>query len=227
MMNSCRLEISSWHLAVDFKMSQSQTESAIYSSRHYIHQHTLHRYLLAWFEPLYQISIFPYGPLPNQVRVNNIHPCDCTFVCSRYHRQPGSESTGKPRAANLDSGKWHHQIEPMFASGKHASGNTDPQECQIGCQNVCHIDSHKKCQVECQAVCQMKSQTKCQIEYQIECQREYQNNQIQSQNIWQMECQKECPIESQYIYIYIIYIYNIYVYICQLECQLTGATRGK
>ena len=109
MMNSCRREISSWHLAVDFKMSQSQTESAIYSSRHYIHQHTLRRYLLAWFEPLYQISIFPYGPLPNQVRVNNIHPCDCTFVCSRYHRQPGSESTGKPRAANLDSGKWHHQ----------------------------------------------------------------------------------------------------------------------
>ena len=50
-------------------MSQSQTESAIYSSRHYIHQHTLRRYLLAWFEPLYQISIFPYGPLPNQVRV--------------------------------------------------------------------------------------------------------------------------------------------------------------
>ena len=185
----------------------------------------MRRYLLAWFEPLYQISIFPYGPLPNQVRVNNIHPCDCTFVCSRYHRQPGSESTGKPRAANLDSGKWHHQIEPMFASGKHASGNTDPQECQIGCQNVCHIDSHKKCQIECQGICQMKSQTECQIEYQIECQREYQNNQIQSQNIWQMECQKECPIESQYIYN--IYIYNIYVYICQLECQLTGATRGK
>ena len=94
-------------------MSQSQTESAIYSSRHYIHQHTLRRYLLAWFEPRYQIS---NGPMPNQVRLNNIHPCGCTFVCSRYHRQPGSESTGKPRAANLDSGKWHHQIEPMFAS---------------------------------------------------------------------------------------------------------------
>ena len=97
-------------------MSQSQTESAIYSPRRYIHQHTLRRYLLAWFEPLYQICIFPYSPLPNQVRVTNIHPCDSTFVCSRYHRQPGSESTGKPRAANLDSGKWHHQIEPMFAS---------------------------------------------------------------------------------------------------------------
>ena len=78
--------------------------------------------------------------------------------------------------------------------------HTDPQECQIGCQNVCHIDSHKKCQIECQAVCQMKSQTECQIEYQKECQREFQNNQKQSQNTWQMECQKECPIESLYIY---------------------------
>ena len=47
---------------------------------------------------------------------NSWQPYACLNSQNYHPPQPGSESTGKPRAANLDSGKWHHQIEPMFAS---------------------------------------------------------------------------------------------------------------